>query len=129
MVKHRDRYLTSTGSPDDLMGLFNTVSAIGDLKTMWKELADVAPEEIRADTEAVHNSWIKAEDAAVAGDYMTLFGNALFNSAAMSRVDQYMIDHCDPWAYQDSDMEITSLLHTSSRYRKPSPMAVGAPTL
>lgn len=100
MAKHRDQYLTAMGNTDDLMGLLGAVGAVGDLKNMWIELAKVAPKEIQTDTESVRDSWIKLEDAAIKGDYRTLLGTALFNSASLDRVDQYMIDHCDPYSIQ-----------------------------
>lgn len=97
MVKHRDRYLTAMDNTGDLSGLIGAAGAIGDLKTMWDEMAAVAPSEIRADTEAVRDSWKKAEEAAISGDFMGLFGNAMFNSAPIERVDAYIIDNCDPY--------------------------------
>lgn len=97
MVKHRDRYLTAMDNTGDLSGLIGAAGAIGDLKIMWDEMAEVAPEDIRSDTEAVRDSWRKAEESATGGDFMTLFSNALFNSAAIERVDAYIIDNCDPY--------------------------------
>lgn len=102
MVKHRDRYLTAMGNTNDLSGLIGAAGAIGDLKSMWNELADAAPNEIRSDTEAVRDSWEKAEEAATSGDFMALFGNAMFNSAAIERVDAYMIDNCDPYLSEEN---------------------------
>lgn len=99
MVKHRDQYLTAMNNTGDLMGLIGAAGAIGDLKNMWVELAKVAPREIQTDTESVRDSWIKLEDAAIEGDYRTLLGTALFNSASLDRVDQYMIDNCDPYTF------------------------------
>lgn len=105
MAEHRDSYLASMGNTEDLTGLLNAVGAIGDLKNMWKELAEVAPEEIRQDTEAVRDAWIKIEDAAVSGDNRTLFGQSLFNSAALERVDAYMIEHCGAYTRASHDGE------------------------
>lgn len=105
MAKHRDQYLTAMGNTDDLMGILGAVGAVGDLKNMWVELAKVAPKEIQTDTGSVRDSWIKLEDAAIKGDYRTLLGTALFNSASLDRVDQYMIDNCDPYSFQQRDRD------------------------
>lgn len=97
MAKHRDQYLAAMSNTGDLAGILGAAGAIGDLKIMWDEMAKVAPNEIRSDTEAVRDSWKKAEEAAISGDFQTLLGNALFNSGPIERVDAYIIANCDPY--------------------------------
>lgn len=113
MVKHRDSYLSAMSNTGDLSGILGAAGAIGDLKIMWKEMADVAPSDIRSDTEAVRDNWIKAEEAAISGDYRTVLGNALFNSGPIERVDAYIIANCDPYIYSNPADSYAIL---SSRY-------------
>ncbi|OOP59417.1 hypothetical protein BMF89_20490 [Arthrobacter sp. SRS-W-1-2016] len=99
MEKHKELYLSAMNSDPNgknpLGSLLNAASAIGDLKSMWKDMADVAPDEIRSDTESVRDAWAKQEDAAVSGDWKALVGGAIFNAGPMSRVDAYVRQHCD----------------------------------
>ncbi|MBT8162582.1 MULTISPECIES: hypothetical protein [Arthrobacter] len=98
MEKHKSLYLSAMNvdpnSKNPLDGLLNAASAIGDLKSMWKDMADVAPEEIRSDTESVRDAWAKQEDAAVSGDWKAVIGGAIVNAGPMSRVDAYVKQHC-----------------------------------
>ncbi len=106
MAKHRDQYLTAMDTNADLAGLLGAAGAIGDLKIMWDAMAEVAPEDIRKDTEAVRDSWREAEDAAISGDYRKLFGNAIFNSGPIERVDAYIIANCDPYISSPHGIEV-----------------------
>jgi hypothetical protein len=95
--KHRDRYLLAMSVSDagSLEGLISAASAIGDLQTMWDELAEVAPPDIKADTEAVRDAWEEQMDAAVTGDFQAILGNALLASGPMGRVDAFIKDNCE----------------------------------
>ncbi|MEZ0579856.1 hypothetical protein [Nocardioides sp. MH1] len=105
--KHKDRYLTSmdaaSGAIDDgdaLAGLVQAASAIGDISQMWTELAEVAPEEIRVDTEAVRDQWKKQDELAgqAAGDPLAGFASAMVGwfeiSGPLDRVDKFATDNC-----------------------------------
>lgn len=96
MATHRDRYLSAMnlGDSPDITDLLNAASAIGDLKVMWTELADVAPEEIRSDAEAVRDAWAAQEEAALGGNYLGALGTGLLASGSMSRVDAFVRDNC-----------------------------------
>lgn len=110
MEEHKQRYLstmdqaTESIASDDsltaLSGLAQGYGAIADLAIMFEEMAEVAPEEIRTDTEKVAEAFDKAVDSA--GDSATdpiggLAGSlatALAIGPALSRVDQYVRDRC-----------------------------------
>lgn len=117
MAKHRDSYLTAMNNTGDLTGLLGAAGAIGDLKIMWQEMADVAPNDIRVDTEAVRDSWIKAEDAAISGDFQALLGTALFNSGPIERVDAYIIANCDPYLWAPGQQYMNIELPWGVRWR------------
>lgn len=95
---HRDRYVTSMQAAaeggDALGGLLGAIAAIGDLKTMWIELAKVAPLDIATDVEAVRDLWIAQEDAAARQDWLAIASNALLNAAAVARVERYVTQQC-----------------------------------
>ena len=97
VATHKDRYLNSMSQAAEgsLGDLLTGLSAIGDLKNMWVALAEVAPEEIRIDTEAVRDAWIAQEKAAANGDVGGALISGLLNSGSMSRVDSYIRDNCD----------------------------------
>lgn len=103
MVKHRDRYLTSmndAGKSDVLSGLAKGLSAVADLRDMWKEMADVAPEEIRVDTEKVRDAYAKQVEITEqnAGKPMAAAAKGLVAGAMASgsvlRVDSYVRKNC-----------------------------------
>lgn len=85
-----------------LGGLAQAVSALADLQKMWDELADVAPDDIRPDVEAVRDSWKEQMDRAKdsAGDPKAALGGALLSSLMASgswnRVGAYTQEHCGP---------------------------------
>lgn len=106
--EHKDRYLSSMeaagGAMEDgdaLAGLLGAASAIGDIAQMWSELAEVAPQEIQTDVEAIRDQWQKQDE--LAGDTVSdpLAGLASGLAGAfqiagpMQRVDQFAIDNCD----------------------------------
>lgn len=98
MEQHKSLYLSAMNSDPNgknpVAGLLNAASAIGDLKSMWKDMADAAPEEIRSDTESVRDAWAKQEDAAISGDWKAIIGGAIVNAGPMSRVGAYVGQHC-----------------------------------
>lgn len=97
VAKHRDRYLAAmdeASSSGGLEGLLTGVGAIGDIKTMWVDLAKVAPDEIQTDTEAVRDAWKDTEDAANSGNYIGIFTSAFSNSGPAERVNDYIVENC-----------------------------------
>lgn len=101
MEEHKTRYLeawSQASGEGAVAGLVGGASAVGDLKIMWDELAEVAPDEIRPDAEAVRDAWKQQEDAAKNGDWMGAVAGGLMNSGSMSRVDQYARENCDDQA-------------------------------
>lgn len=97
MDTHKQRYLEqmSVAQSGGIGGIFTAVSAVGDLKLMWRELAEVAPADIQADAEAVRDAWEKQEDNAAEMDWAAALATGLLNSGSMSRVDQYVRANCD----------------------------------
>lgn len=98
LASHRESYLQAMGAatdPSSAADVLGGVSAIGDLKSMWREMAEVAPEEIRSDTESVRDAWSKVEDSAARGDWGAALFAGLLNAGAMERVDAYVRQHCD----------------------------------
>ncbi len=96
MAKHRASYLgqMDLGGEVGLEDVLGAASAIGDLKVMWTELAEVAPEAIRVDSESVRDAWIAQEEAALKGDLFGAFGTGLLSAGAMTRVDAFVRDNC-----------------------------------
>ncbi|MFK0004985.1 hypothetical protein [Paenarthrobacter sp. NPDC090522] len=81
-----------TGS--DLADIVNTLSAVGDLKLMWTDIAAVAPPEIKTDAEAARDAWSNAESAGVSGKKVEAVGNALLNSGSITRVNAFIAAKC-----------------------------------
>lgn len=97
VAKYRDRYLSAmedASNAGELAGLMGGAFAIGDIKNMWVELVKVAPDEIQTDTEAVRDTWKEAGEAALDGDYVAVFANALVNSGPTGRVNDYIAVNC-----------------------------------
>lgn len=84
-----------------LAGLGGGLAAMADLQTMWEELADVAPEEIRADVELIRDENQQALDAVGENvdNPLGLLGSALMSgfktNGAFERVDEFTRTHCD----------------------------------
>lgn len=93
---YEERYQTSMGEAiesfeDNPLGAIAQGStAIGDLVNMWHELAAVAPEEIRADTERV----AELMDAQVGADVPTAVQNYLMLQGPVQRVDAFIVENC-----------------------------------
>lgn len=104
VAEHKERYVTAmsnvNSTDDPLSGLAGTVSALGDLSRMWEEAADVAPDDIRSDVEAVRDGWAQQFEAAekmisdpLGGIAGSILGG-LANAGSMARVDQYTTANC-----------------------------------
>jgi len=96
--EHKRSYLASmeaASNPASAADILGGVAAVGDLKIMWSELADVSPDEIRADTENVRDTWADVENAAVNGDWASALLTGLLNAGSFQRVDAFVREHCD----------------------------------
>lgn len=111
MAKHRQEFESSMqqanealdSSDDDqvLLGMAKGAASILDLRTMFSELAEVAPQEIRGDAEAVRDNLDEQADNAggmikdpiggLAGSVLT----AAKSAKSMERLNQYGIDKCN----------------------------------
>lgn len=95
--KHKDRYLSAmaaTNSTDGLVNLLVAAGAIGDLKSMWTELAKVAPDDIKTDTETMKEAWDNAQEAAQNRDVFGALFNAVSNTGPGGRVNAYIATRC-----------------------------------
>lgn len=109
METHKERYLAATdvalGNVErgDELGLLaggaQMITAIGDLQVMWKDLAEVAPDDIRTDVEVIRDTTQEQLDAAKGGDPLAMLSSGLvtgFTSAgSYQRVDAFVREHCD----------------------------------
>lgn len=110
LEEHKARYTEAMAGAGELVeqggvegvvgGLAQSVAAIGDLRTMWSELADVAPEEIRPDVETLRDAYAEQVEAAPgnASDPLSALGSAvmtgLLTSGSTQRVDKYIAANC-----------------------------------
>lgn len=110
METHRERYLEATDAALGevqrgdgaglLAGSAQMVVALGDLQVMWKDLADVAPDDIRSDVEVIRDATEKQLEAAGSGgDALSALTSGLMsgltNAGSYQRVDSYVREHCD----------------------------------
>lgn len=106
--EYKDRYLESMElataqleGEDFLNGLVNGASAIGDLNNMWKEMAEVAPDEIQADTEAVSEYWSELSETSdellsnPLGGLTQVLTGAFALAGPLTRVDEFVRANCD----------------------------------
>lgn len=111
MEKHKERYLSafedananleSGDGAAALVGSAQAVAAIGDLRTMWRELADVAPSEIQGDVEQIRDvtddQFERAKEAlddplgAMAGNLL----DGVMSAGSYQRVDTFTRENCD----------------------------------
>lgn len=93
---------SATARANPLAAVVDLFSAPGYLGTMMDAMAQVAPEEIRPDTEAVRDSLKRLQDSnahafsnplGALGDNI---GLALSSSGSFTRVDRYLTQHCPP---------------------------------
>lgn len=103
MTEHKERYLTATDTAlaaDPLSGAVQLVSAVADLQAMFRQAAEVAPAEIADDVEQVAQYWAAQEEIATQALSNPLaglagaFSGAVFNSAALGRVNEYTATNC-----------------------------------
>lgn len=88
--------MAAASDAHSLTGFLLTASSVGDLGVMWKQIAAVAPEEIRADAEAVAESWNSVTDTTTSRDYLSAFVNAVIASGSTERVNAYIYNNCGP---------------------------------
>lgn len=105
---HKERYLSAGNEAarqaeggNVIGGAAGIISALGDLQIMWDELADVAPEDIRADVEAIRDANQEQMDSLSdtvdnpLGAIASGIVGGLLSSGSYSRVDAYIRDNCD----------------------------------
>ncbi len=93
--------VTSTG--DDLTDVFNGIltlgSAMGDVIIIFEKLADVAPDEIAPDVEAIHESLERQRDSAGSLDPIEILGtgltSAIMTGGSWQRVSDYIALNCE----------------------------------
>lgn len=109
MDRHKERYLDATDAAlgnvergdgvGMLAGTVQMVTALGDLQVMWKELAEVAPEDIQADVETIRDTTEQQLDAATSGDPASTLTSSVLSGltsvGSYQRVDAYVREHCD----------------------------------
>lgn len=99
VADHKTEYVDAmgaAGTSDLFSGLVGAVSAIGNLKVMWADLADAAPAEIRSEVEAVESAWADMESAAASGDIAGALTGSLLNMKPIESVDAYVVENCGP---------------------------------
>ncbi len=104
IAEHKERYLNAmdqvNASADPVAGIAGVIAALGDLQRMWDEAAQVAPDEIRADVEAVATHWASQFETAekMATDPLGALASGLVgglaNAGAMQRVDEFTAQNC-----------------------------------
>lgn len=110
MDLHRERFEDATGNAltlaerGDAAGLLGgtaqMVSALGDLQVMFDELAEVAPDDIRADAKRVRDTnrdMLESAEEAVNDPVGALVGGlagGLINSGSYTRLNDYAGEHC-----------------------------------
>ena len=93
-----------SGSPDQLVqavsGLGASLQALGELRTYFHKLSDVAPDEIKDDAEIVAKDWDQqvADAANEAAHPLSALAGALINGATTSgqlnTLNQFALTHC-----------------------------------
>lgn len=110
LEEHKDRYLSAMSEATAAMemnsleglvgGMAQAVTAMGDLRIMWAEIAEVAPEEIAADVEAVAESWEQQEEMAKEildnplGALVGGITNSMMSAGSIQRVNDYTAANC-----------------------------------
>lgn len=97
VAKHKDRYLETMAGADTTDGLLNllrAVSAVGDLRSMWTDLAATAPADISSDAQAVSEGWNSSTAAVISRDYAGVIATALLTNGAASRLNSYIAEKC-----------------------------------
>jgi hypothetical protein len=94
----------NSGSSDQLVqvlsGLGASLQALGELRTYFHKLSDVAPDEIKDDAEIVAKDWDQqvADAANQAAHPLSALAGALINGATMSgqlnTLNQFALSHC-----------------------------------
>lgn len=101
-----DQYSTSDENP--LILLLNTTSAYGDVVALIGEMAEVAPDEIRSDTERVHETMQSQLDQigdgagdVLSGDLGGMLGtlasgfmSSVVNAGSFQRMDEFIVANC-----------------------------------
>lgn len=103
MLEHKDRFVSATqeaSTADPISGIVTLIAAMGDLNLMWEEAAEVAPEDIQTDVEAVRDAWAQQLETAekMASDPLGGLASSLMtgitSAGSMQRVDTYTAEHC-----------------------------------
>lgn len=103
MLDHKDRFVSATqeaSTVDPISGIVTLIAAMGDLNRMWEEAAEVAPEDIQTDVEAVRDAWAQQLETAekMASDPLGGLASSLMtgitSAGSMQRVDTYTAENC-----------------------------------
>ncbi|WP_159083675.1 hypothetical protein [Nocardioides terrigena] len=110
MDEYKKRYLEAWASADEqassgsalgaLEGLSRGMGAMGDLAQMWEALSEVAPDEIRQDTESVRDAYESQLESSKesADNALGAFASSLMaglqTAPALGRIDEYVRVNC-----------------------------------
>lgn len=90
-------------SGDELADVFNGIlmlgSALGDVIIIFEKLADVAPDDIVSDVEAIHDALERQRDSAASLDSLEILGatvtSAVITGGSWQRVSDYITLNCE----------------------------------
>ena len=107
VAEHKEEYLSLMGQANGMLetqsaegalgGLFTAANAMSSIRVMFKEMADVAPEEIRTETEEVADAFDQAAESAGSfdlGGLASALGVSINSAYSMQKVDEYVEKNC-----------------------------------
>ncbi|GAA4473756.1 hypothetical protein GCM10023190_06460 [Enteractinococcus fodinae] len=119
---------------DPISGIVTLIAAMGDLNRMWEEAAEVAPEDIQTDVEAVRDAWAQQLETAekMASDPLGGLASSLMtgitSAGSMQRVDTYTAENCPEVGAMFFAAESTSPQDTPTSTASPDPNPKSSPT-
>lgn len=137
MAEHKDRFVTATqeaATTDPISSLATLITTMGDLNRMWEEAAEVAPEEIQTDVEAVREAWAQQLETAekMASDPLGGLASSLMtgmiSAGSMQRVDAYTAENCPEVGAMFFAAEGISPQDSSTTTAPPTPSPEPSPT-
>lgn len=88
--------LDAQASDDPVAAVAAVFSSIGDLGVLFDEMARVAPDDIRADTEAIRDAVRSLPGSGGSGDIVSAIVSGLTSAGSFDRVNAYLRDNCPP---------------------------------